>query len=152
MAFINEFISDEDWKKYNIQEIEDSFKIGNSSDDSWTIDKENNIFLKNVAKSRIDDYGRTWVYWVFFWENKLYEITTEVIKLDKDKSGQNCQAYKKIRQFEFLDNDKEMDYNLREKILPYLTEAFIAHGDAGVYSSQISYKRNYELELELDLA
>lgn len=147
MAFINEFISDEDWKKYNIQEIEDNFKMGNSSDDSWTIDKENNMFLKNVASSRIDDNGRTWTHWVFFWKDDLYAVTTEVIDSNEAKRDEDYWVHKKIRHLALLNNDSNLDKNHQSKIMPDLGKALLAYKGGGVYSSD----GGFDMKLELDL-
>jgi len=49
MAFINEYISDEDVEKYNLKELIDKYKRYTYSprldNISWTVDKENDIWL-----------------------------------------------------------------------------------------------------------
>lgn len=51
MAFVNEYISEEDIKKYEIREIWDKFHPFSKNDmnllkkHSWTVDKERDVFL-----------------------------------------------------------------------------------------------------------
>ena len=147
MAFVNEYISDEDWKKYNIQAIEDAFKMGNSSDDSWTIDKENNIFLKKLASSRIDNDGGTWVYWAYALKRELYVITVETVATNRAKRGEDLWVYEKIKELKLWDSYKNLSEEKCKTIMPLIEEAFLAYGKGGVYSSS----GGFELKLELDL-
>ena len=147
MAFINEYISDEDMKKYKIQDLDDAFKMGNTSSDSWTVDKENNIFLKKLASMRIDDYGGTWVYWAYALKGELYVITVETVATNRAKRGEDYWVHEKIRELKLWDSYKNLSEEKRKTIMPLIEEAFLAYGEAGVYSSD----DGFELKLELDL-
>ena len=147
MTFINEYISNEDFEKYNIQAIEDNFVLGNSSSNSWTVDKENNIFLKKIANSRIDDYGTTWVHWAYFFEGKLYVITTIIVDSNKAKRGEDYWVHKKIIGLNVWGRDGNLSNEQGEELLPFIEEAFVAYGKSGVYSSS----GGFELKLEIDL-
>lgn len=147
MTFINEFISDEDMKKYKIKSIDDQFKFGNTNSDSWTIDKKNNMFLKKLAKDRIDDYGRIWVYWIFLWEGNLFVITTENVDSNHAKRGQFYWLHKKIRKLAFFEKDLPLNNALQTKLLKSLRKAFMVYADGGVYSDG----GGFDMKLEIDL-
>ena len=77
MAFVNEYVSEEDIKKYNINEIWLSHhpeykRKGRTSSNSpynWTIDREREVWLMRVAAGGYDR-GNLQI-WVLFWKGEL---------------------------------------------------------------------------------
>lgn len=49
MAFVSEFISPDDVARYDILSIDRKFLIGGTNARDWVIDREREIYLRNVA-------------------------------------------------------------------------------------------------------
>jgi len=50
MAFVNEHIPQEDVEKYGLESIDKNFIVGGTNSRAWTIDRERNIYLRNVTR------------------------------------------------------------------------------------------------------
>ena len=70
MPFINEYIPEEDKKKYNITEDSNFYRAGISS---WTVDRERDMFLMRRAGGGPESPEGE-MYWAFFWCDHLLTI------------------------------------------------------------------------------
>lgn len=75
MTFINERISKEDRKFYELDKIDEKFVWGLKSRD-WTIDKDRNIYLRCVRRGIEKSHQSTWT---FYWSGGLIIFLLENI-------------------------------------------------------------------------
>ena len=75
MAFVNEYIPEEDWEKYNFDELNKRPRRGLDTSDDWTIAREANIWLRKFyteSDHTEPDGGYTGVsVWDFYWKGAL---------------------------------------------------------------------------------
>ena len=136
MPFINEYISREDAAKYHLAEIDAKFKGGNESQD-WTIDRERDIYLRNLAIGREEEF-RHQGYWTFYWKGTALTIRLDLLG-GKGRPGQPGWSYWRLA---FLNGSNGFPPALREHkqaILDDLKEALLAHKDGGVFSVNTDY-------------
>ena len=63
MAFVNEFVSPEDFKKYGFKEINEQFRMIDEETD-WTVDKEKNVYIRDIPwRAPSPGYNRFHMYW-----------------------------------------------------------------------------------------
>jgi hypothetical protein len=75
MAFMNEYVSAEDAKKYDLDGINRQFGKEPQVRYSWTIDREQNVFLKWINSGKEEFVGReTYVLW---WKSYILPIYME---------------------------------------------------------------------------
>jgi hypothetical protein len=77
MAFVNEYISKEDFEKYNFAELNKRPRKGGTADD-WTIDREADIWIRHFyteSDHTEPDGGYTGVVaWDFYWKGFLMMV------------------------------------------------------------------------------
>ncbi len=78
MSFINEFISDADFQKYHLKNVDDRILVGRMRSDNWTIDRERDIYLRQVYRGKEDFTHIT--KWTFLWDG--YVLFFEVHYLE----------------------------------------------------------------------
>ena len=138
MAFINEYISDEDRKKFNIDDFDKRFFVGGTKSRSWTVDKEKNIYLRNVARGREEFASES--KWVLSWGGQLVFLDLKNISTS-GVAGGDRHGHKKVLKINIPDTLEEQ----REQILKDLQEAFVAYKDGGVFATA----KNYTLTLDV---
>lgn len=131
MAFINENISDENRKKYNIDEINQKFHMGEISRD-WTIDKERDIYIRIMHAGR--EEASHCSTWTLFWKNELIFFELENISTSEKPKG-IMHGYLVITRLDIP------EHLLKDKkdIMDALVEAFTAYKDGGVYATATEY-------------
>lgn len=138
MAFINEYISDEDRKKYNIDEIDQNYVVGATRSRSWTVDKERDIYLRNVANGREEFSHLT--DWTFYWSGELIAFRMEVKNTSRIEKG-HARAHKVITRIDIPDDLQEQ----RQEIINDIQMALEAYRDGGVFAKS----KTYELKLDV---
>jgi len=83
MGFINEYVSEEDIKEYKLDELWFKYNPGKKEVPSyfqhhWTVDRENNVFLKEVDGGREEHSNR--VVFAFFIKGDLFEVVLDTVK------------------------------------------------------------------------
>ena len=157
MAFINERISPEDAVKYRVEEI-NSLVIGkNFSCDDWTIDREREMYLREVDVQVEDDHCPTGLSrWVFFWKGNLFWVEIKSLESRGHRDGPGW-AKERIVEFGLMGNNEfhigmsrpTWTHDLLEKkneIIADVYSALLAYKDGGIWSSSTTY----ELVLEVD--
>lgn len=130
MTFVNEYITDEDYQRYGIASIDRIFLVGGTKRRDWTIDRERDIYLRQVASGREDLSSES--TWTFYWRGALLVIkrVSDGTGVKKDASGVSHMT-SVIKGFlappGFQNYEAEMRQDLRA--------AFNAYGGGGVFSS-----------------
>ncbi len=138
MAFINEYISEEDLKKYSIEEIDENYMVGATNARDWTVDHERKIYLRNVANGREEFAHRT--DWTFYWQGELITFRMEIKKTGGKFKGPSW-GHKKITRIDIPDSILSQ----RTEILEDIRKALEAYKDGGVFARATTY------ELTLDV-
>ncbi|WP_443190348.1 hypothetical protein [Pseudomonas indica] len=135
MGFVNEFMSAEDIKKYGIEEINRRFLKSNYAP-TWTVDRQRNIYLRQVASGREEFAGQK--DYTFYWRGEMV-----VVRLDKSgggvRGGEGWCHYKMLR----LDLPEVLKDQCQE-VLDDLKEALIAYQDAGVDSVTTKHTATFD--------
>jgi len=137
MAFINEYISAEDIKKFDIEAINKSYTCGGISR-QWTIDRTRNIYLREVAAG-VGHSGKNRV-WHFYWHGDFIELKIEILSSKGGRDEPNW-AHKRVHGFQLPDHLRQN----HAEILSDLKEALIAYKDGGVFASATSYTLDLEI-------
>jgi hypothetical protein len=134
MAFINEFIPESDITKYGIVGI-NTYYFKSSFQPHWTIDRERDIYLRQVATGR-EEFADARTF-TLYWKGTLIEARL----LEDGGVGPGGKRWS-----EFKLNSIATTEGLtaaREDILSDLKEALIAYNGGGVYSSGGVYKTTF---------
>ena len=138
MAFINEYISAEDIKKYDLENINKKFVVGNVPICDWVINRERDIYLRVVARSR-EEFSHEST-WVFYWHGVVIVVELENLSTNGVAGGERS-GHKRIRKIDLPSNFKDR----RSDILADLKEALIAYKDGGVFATATSYTLDLEI-------
>ena len=138
MAFINEYISDEDMKRYKIKEIDEKFSLGGVASDSWTVDSSRKMYLRLVYRNK-NNYDIVSTGWSFLWNEKLYYLETELIDSAGDRGAEGW-SHKVITKVNFLNNkDEAINNDFLSSMMPDIRQAFEMYKDFGVFSAHTKY-------------
>lgn len=134
MAFVNEFIPESDITKYGIVEI-NTYYFKSSFRPHWTIDRERDIYLRQVATGR-EEFADQLTF-TLYWKGTLIEV-----RLLEDggvsPGGERWSEFK----LNSIQIPEELSAQ-REEILSDLKEALTAYNGGGVYSSGGVYKTTF---------
>jgi hypothetical protein len=142
MAFVNEYISDEDMEKYKIIDMYKSSTLNwNHVDEglmkghyAWTINKERNIYLIPMAHGRFEESNQR--YFVLWWKGVLLGATVASVGGGVnhiERTGSEVWDLLRLRKPEnFLVPDAE--------IIPVLKEALVVFQYNGIHSPMHDYK------------
>ena len=140
MAFVNEYISDEDFEKYGLAEIDKKFIVGATNADDWTIDRERGIYLRNIAQGGGNEpeiSNRT--TWTFYWHDEPITLRLDLIDGGGKRGGPAWGHWRLVW--------VRGGHGLPEHLKPYKAEflsdleaALLAYKDGGIYSASIDYK------------
>jgi hypothetical protein len=75
MAFVNEYVSAEDVKKYDLDGINRRFGKDPQIRYGWTIDRERDVFLRWIGSGREEFAGRE--TFALFWKGEVLPVYTE---------------------------------------------------------------------------
>jgi len=134
MAFINEYISAEDYEKYGIAAIDLKYVVGGCNSLDWTVDKGRNIYLRQVANGPHEPelFGKQ--TWTLFWEGELVEVGLDLID-SKGRRGAPCWAHIQVR---YINLPPHLEQR-RPEVVECLREALLAYKDGGVYSASTEF-------------
>lgn len=132
MAFLNEKISDQDRSKYGLDEVDKKFVVGGTKSRYWTIDRDKDMYLRQVAIGREEIcYQQTWT---FYWHGELLVIYLDLIDAKGSRGGPGW-AHWKIRDMKLPDSLQSQ----RDEIIADLKMALTAYKDAGYFSVKTTY-------------
>jgi hypothetical protein len=144
MAFVNEYIPADDFKKYGFEQLNRRTSRGSTPNDFWVIDREMNIWLRKFY-SEMDHTavrgGYTGVSaWDFYWKGNL--IWVEV----KDGDGGGGYGQPRWQQKKLLRIDIPAALEVqRSQILADLVAAFTAYKGAGVFATDSEFSFTLEM-------
>ena len=142
MAFVNEYISEDDIKKYGIREIWAKFRSNtngksNRTQYDWTIDKERDIFFISAKSGREDKSNE--IIAILWWRGIYLSVTLAKIGGELDFRNRIGSVL-----WEFRGIWKPEGFNvLDEEIIPILKEALVAYQLDGVEHPMVEYKVNF---------
>lgn len=143
MAFVNEYISADDFKKYDFEKLNRRTSRGSIPNDFWIIDRDANIWLRKFY-SEMDHTavrgGHTGVSaWDFYWKGQL--IWVEVKDGEGGGYGQPKLQKKKLLR---IDIPASLEAQ-RSQILADLVAAFTAYKGAGVFATDSEFSSTLEM-------
>ncbi|GBU08390.1 hypothetical protein AwDysgo_17210 [Bacteroidales bacterium] len=139
MAFVNEQISKDDYKKYGLDILPDRLHgLGNPSR-AWTIDKERDIWLRLFFAQHdhtADNPGYTGHRtWDFYWKGALMSV--ETFERQTKPSSENNSIY--YAYIELKDIEIPNVYlSQKSVVLHDLKQAFVIYAGAGIYANTTS--------------
>lgn len=138
MAFVNEYITEEDVNKYGLEKTDSGFVVGGTKARDWTIDRERDIYLRVFARGREEISNQS--TWTLYWKGALLVVVLENISTSGPVDGHR-HGHKLVRSL-------EMPHHLRgdrDAILVVLKEALIAYKTGGVFSTAASYSLTLDI-------
>lgn len=138
MAFINEYISEEDIKKYDVKYAWEKISgPGEPSKYTWTVDKEKNIyFIPMVSGKEEFSNQKLCALW---WSGALLRVSLANVggQLDYDNSKGSVV-------WDLLRIWKPTDFILQDdEIIPILKEALVVYGFSGISIPIIDYRVDF---------
>lgn len=134
MKFINEFISEGDFVKYGMAEIDRRYSRSDLKP-HWTISIDREVYLRQVVSGRGELAGEN--TYVLHWKGSL-------IKLKLRESRSSAPDFTALRDYSLLALDLPPNLEAyRTEILADLKDALIVRNGAGVYSSGIPNKASF---------
>jgi hypothetical protein len=145
MAFVNEYIPEEDLKKYNFAELNKRpRKGGSSAARDWTINREADIWLHEFYTEfdhTAPDGGYTGIsVWNYYWKGTLMLVEVKGLEAGGGR-GKHCWSRKKLLS---INIPPELESQCSQ-ILKDLEAAFTAYKDGGVFSSSTSFSFTLEV-------
>ena len=135
MAFVNEYISEEDIKKYDIEALNKKFCIADYNS-KWTVDSERDIYLRYIGHGHEEFIQEHDFY--MFWEGGVIDICLHVEQGGKI-DGPQWRHYELIK-IKIPDEISEYKAN----ILDDLKEALTEFKSAGLFSRCSTFKATFE--------
>ncbi len=134
MTFVNEYISEEDIKKYDIENLNKKLYIANYKS-KWTVDHERDIYLRYIGNRREERCEEHEYY--FYWQGCF-------IKVALKQGGGGVPRGSQWRHYEMLGITIPDEIKQHEpQIIADLKEALIAFKSSGVLSDCTSHKATF---------
>jgi hypothetical protein len=139
MAFVNEYIPEADFEKYGLAEIDSKFLTTGVKSRDWTVDRERNIYLRQVTTYRED--MENIARWNLFWKGDLLWLDKKVLEATGQLGGA-IWVHLRITNFKIpLHLVQHQD-----EIFEDLREAFLAYRDGGVFSTCTEFSMQLDIE------
>jgi hypothetical protein len=151
MAFVNEYVSEEDDKKYGLEVIDERYFKGHALGyTNWTRDRERDIYLRFMRDGGEEERNKK--TFVLFWKGTLIEVVLDFVRNEKTVQGSKTKVWamrgmdapwwEKNQEVRALTH-KVLEEN-RAQIISDLKEAMIIYQDAGVYSLSLDFNVLFE--------
>jgi hypothetical protein len=147
MAFVNEYIPEEDYEKYGLDELDRSISPpaipgGHVYSRDWTIDRKRNIYLREFS-SENDPYETPCTGWTFFWKGELLWFVKWWISGGGEKNGPQ---WEKSKITHLVIPDHLLAH--QTEICNDIHEAFQVYAGGGVFSSATEYREEIHFDME----
>ena len=139
MAFVNERISENDRKKYGLDEVDKLLaKTGKVRQSDWTIDHERGIYLRVINWGREEFSHQS--TWHFYWRGDLLTVCLELLDAGGKRGGHGWAHFKLVDCYKqgFFVPDHLRDQ--QDEIVADLKDSLTVYGDGGIYSSTTSHE------------
>lgn len=143
MAFVNEYIPQEDFEKYDFKTINGFSNPAGY----WVIDRDREIWLRKFDEERtFDEFGdwrggmsgkRTWN---FYWKGVLMKVITQRITFTGGGIDEPCWIKLKLLSINLPENLKTQ----RTIILKDLEKAFVGYREEGIFSESSSFSLTFD--------
>ena len=137
MAFVNEYVPEEDVKKYNLAVIDKNYFKGHYKPD-WTRNKEKDIYLRWMGDGGQE--GMEYKTFSFYWKGTLLQTELTHVRHEGDSSNSKVWRLRGIVP-PWWEKNQELrvvaQHVLQENITEILVDlksALTVYQDAGVYS------------------
>ncbi|MEA9556412.1 hypothetical protein VC273_10960 [Xanthomonas nasturtii] len=146
MAFVSDFISPDDVARYDILSIDRKFLIGGTNSRDWVIDREREIYLRNVAHGGGSEPEiRNQAHWTFYWRGELLTLRLDMLESGGERKGAGWSRWMLV----LINGGKGLPAHLKSdapQIIEDLGVALTAHkGFGGVHSNYIDYNAKIEI-------
>ena len=98
MAFVNEYIPEADYAKYNLRRVcgeHNEAHRGHMYSRDWTIDRERDAFLIQVWSHRDSEFSG----WAFYWKGGWMFFERTTVNGDAKPDGSSCRFLFHVRKF-----------------------------------------------------
>ena len=135
MAFLNEYIPEEDIKKFVIEEIDKRYRKAHYKP-YWTIDREKSSYLRHMYVGREELCNHA--YFTFYWGGHLIDVELKR-RGEGVRGGRGTTIWTLVRLKlpEVLEGKKT-------EIIEDLKAALIAFKEAGILSSVVEHTATFE--------
>ncbi|MDR2790406.1 MAG: hypothetical protein LBB59_05475 [Campylobacteraceae bacterium] len=149
MAFVNEVISQEDWKKYDIDQFKRRCVWGGSTH-YWTIDRERNIWFRLYFEHLDRDANGVEMSteWDFYWKGSFIPLETKTVRQTRSDDGERY-GYLKVLKIEIPENIQQYKSEIYKDLKEAFEASFIGRGIYTDRSKVKSCKVDLEYEGEL---
>lgn len=147
MAFVNEYISEEDFDKFGLRELDfgvspPAIPGAHVKSRHWTIDRERNIYLRKFSAGR-DLEDSHLIGWTFCWKGELlWFVRTRIDRLVAE-NGQE-RVHTKIAHLH-IPAHLEL---YQDEILRDIQEAFETYAGGGVLGAAPDYREQIDFCIE----
>ncbi|MDV3467550.1 hypothetical protein RZA67_02190 [Stenotrophomonas sp. C3(2023)] len=146
MSFVLEDISESDAVAFGIAEIDKEFVFGGTRARSWAIDRERNIYLRNVANGGGGEPElRNRTFWTFYWRGELLELRLDMIDGGGERGGAGWSRWSLV----WINGGEGLPPSLKPeaaRMIEALCAALTAHkGYGGPYSTYTEYRAAVEV-------
>lgn len=139
MAFVNEYIPEADVEKYGLKKIDAKAPAVTVKSRDWTIDREREIYLRQITTYRDDMENVT--KWNFFWRGELLWFDKRVLEATGKRRGP-VWAHIQIKNFEI---PAQLEAH-RNQIYQDLHEAILAYRDGGVFDASTEFSMQLDID------
>lgn len=133
MAFVNEYIPEEDKKKHNMTADSNFYLAGTHS---WTVDRDKDMFLLPRTGSGPESTPGVMNY-AFYWRGHLLDMRVKVVASGGDARGGHGWERTKLLSIAGLPPGSE---DQRAQLVEDFRDALVAQKGLGVYSRRTSYE------------
>ena len=146
MAFVSEFISSDDIARYDILSIDSKFLVGGARARDWVIDRDREIYLRNVAHGGGGESEiRNQTQWTFYWRGELLTLRIDMLESGGGRNGAGWSRWMLI----WINGGKGLPAHLNSDVPQFIEDlglALTAHkGFGGVHSRYIDYDAQVEI-------
>ena len=135
MTFVNEYVSEEDFKKYGFEEIDRCYGKSNARPD-WTIDRENDVYLRWIVSG--EDEFKNQHDFIFYWKETLIFVRLRISN-GKVLGSRGWANWRLV-----IMNLPEELQEKKPEIIADLKAALTVYKDFGVYSTLIEHTATFE--------
>ena len=121
MAFVNEYIPEADYEKYDLKRIcGDHNKVhkGHMYSESWTIDRERDAFLIPIWFHRESDFSG----YAFYWKGDWMFFEMRVVEGKSDRATRSCWYVFCVRRFCLAISQNQISENLLDCLRAAITQ------------------------------
>lgn len=135
MTFINEYISAENIKKYDIEALDKRFHKGHHKP-SWTVDHARDMYLRYMTQEH-EEFSN-YLTFCFYWKGVVIDVVV-IATGGGTRNGEQWGHYKLLR-WNLAKNFAAQDGEIKAD----MKEAFIARRDSGVLSNSTVFTATFD--------